>query len=539
MKHHAASLSSSPSSRSVTAITLAAVMLASSACAEPLWTHFAGSPQRVCITDTAPSSIASPMWVLSQHAGQPVVFSGPSSAVVDASRAYGLAEIGTQRRFAAVDRATGQIQWLAVLPTLSFSSWSTPALDTRNDTVLVACGPALTALDTATGVQRWQTALDRTTVNASPVVTSDLGAANRAFITDYDGFGNAGRLYCINVDPFDAGVNPYQPGEIVWSTTLGATSGNTPAYLDGVVYVACIAEDNTGAPMPGLIRAFDATAVTTPPPLWTFANVKNEGFFSGVAVQRNGGDVFLYAASFAFFGGYDTANLVKLNAADGSLLWSVDSNRTSTTPIPLPDGRVLISTGLRGSGNAPTIQMVEDRGASAVMQWSSAHETWVDVNTNGRLDPGEYLALGGWLHMPVVSTAGGRLTLYCGLIATLGGNYAPGPELYAIDLSRRPDEAGFVLEHFSGAGSTPSVAGGQLFAFGPGGLHAFGEVDCYADCDVSTGVGVLDIFDFLCFSNRFSLGEAYACDCDVSTGPGVCDIFDFLCFSNAFANGCP
>ncbi len=62
---------------------------------------------------------------------------------------------------------------------------------------------------------------------------------------------------------------------------------------------------------------------------------------------------------------------------------------------------------------------------------------------------------------------------------------------------------------------------------------------CYPDCDTSTGVGVLDIFDFLCFGNRFSAGDPYACDCDTSTGPLVCDIFDFLCFGNAFNNGCP
>ncbi len=62
---------------------------------------------------------------------------------------------------------------------------------------------------------------------------------------------------------------------------------------------------------------------------------------------------------------------------------------------------------------------------------------------------------------------------------------------------------------------------------------------CYADCDPSTGVGVLDIFDFLCFGNRFATGEPYACDCDLTTGAGVCDIFDFLCFGNAFSAGCP
>ncbi len=62
---------------------------------------------------------------------------------------------------------------------------------------------------------------------------------------------------------------------------------------------------------------------------------------------------------------------------------------------------------------------------------------------------------------------------------------------------------------------------------------------CYADCDLSTGQGTLDIFDFLCFGNKFAANDPYACDCDTSTGPGMCDIFDFLCFGNAFDAGCP
>jgi hypothetical protein len=70
-------------------------------------------------------------------------------------------------------------------------------------------------------------------------------------------------------------------------------------------------------------------------------------------------------------------------------------------------------------------------------------------------------------------------------------------------------------------------------------LHLTQEGACYPDCDTSTGVGVLDIFDFLCFQNLFATNDPYACDCDTSTGPNVCDIFDFLCFQNEFAAGCP
>jgi hypothetical protein len=72
-----------------------------------------------------------------------------------------------------------------------------------------------------------------------------------------------------------------------------------------------------------------------------------------------------------------------------------------------------------------------------------------------------------------------------------------------------------------------------------GGFWSGAAYACWADCDTSTGMGVLDIFDFLCFQNRFAAGDPYACDCDTGTGQGVCDIFDFLCYQNIFANGCP
>ena len=61
---------------------------------------------------------------------------------------------------------------------------------------------------------------------------------------------------------------------------------------------------------------------------------------------------------------------------------------------------------------------------------------------------------------------------------------------------------------------------------------------CYADCDASTGMNTLDIFDFICFQNAFINANGYACNCDTSTGPGVCDIFDFLCFQTAYLAGC-
>jgi len=61
---------------------------------------------------------------------------------------------------------------------------------------------------------------------------------------------------------------------------------------------------------------------------------------------------------------------------------------------------------------------------------------------------------------------------------------------------------------------------------------------CYADIDSSTGLGVLDIFDYLVFQSLFLENASLACDCDTSTGTGICDILDFVCFQTAFARGC-
>jgi hypothetical protein len=140
--------------------------------------------------------------------------------------------------------------------------------------------------------------------------------------------------------------------------------------------------------------------------------------------------------------------------------------------------------------------------------------------------------------------------------------YAGGTALPAIMQFARWDQGAWVPVDGTGVGGTPvppsnfasvfglNVIGNTMYVGGNftlAGPHTVAGLaariacppTCYPDCDTGTGMGVLDIFDFLCFGNRFSAGDAYACDCDTSTGMGVCDIFDFLCFGNAFNAGCP
>ncbi|MCH7793015.1 MAG: hypothetical protein IID31_12140 [Planctomycetes bacterium] len=98
-----------------------------------------------------------------------------------------------------------------------------------------------------------------------------------------------------------------------------------------------------------------------------------------------------------------------------------------------------------------------------------------------------------------------------------------------------PDGAGGVMVAGYTTGSLGGPNAGDYDVF----LARYEIDSCYPDCDRSTGNGVLDIFDFLCFQNSFVIGDPFACDCDTSTGPGVCDLSDFLCFQKAFMAGCP
>jgi hypothetical protein len=59
-------------------------------------------------------------------------------------------------------------------------------------------------------------------------------------------------------------------------------------------------------------------------------------------------------------------------------------------------------------------------------------------------------------------------------------------------------------------------------------------VDCYADCD---GSGQLNVLDYSCFLNLFAASDAYA-NCDGSTVAPVLNVQDFACFLNRFAAGC-
>jgi outer membrane protein assembly factor BamB len=471
-----------------------------------VWSHAAAGPQRVAVAGVpGPGTIATAQRIVSSDAlGRPVSFTGQGTPIVtpDLVIAPGSLMISGSPapRLLAFDRRTGQNRWAASVPPALFSSWSSAAFDGLNRGVLFASGQTLFCLDEATGQTRWSTSLPRAVVNASPLVTSTLGPRNRVFITDYSGAGASAQLHCINADPFHPTLNPYQPGQVVWSFTIGASSGNSPALAPelGLVFVATAGLFGQG---PGRVLAFRADDTANPPtPLWDTQNPIAEAFFGGLAYARAADGPAVYAASYAFFGSTDSANLVKLDARTGAVRWSIACNRTASVPVPLPDGRVLLSTGIAGFGSVPALQLFADTGSSAQILWDSSFATWVDLNANGQRDPGEFTPMGGWAHQPGVRgkpLGTHALTVFVGSPADPDG-LGPAASLYALTLDRLPGGANpgpaWLAQTSTLAGGSPALSEHNLYAIGPQGLVFFGPPPPQFDVDADGSLTIDDLY---------------------------------------------
>ena len=469
------------------------VLLAAPALAQPhppdppgSWHGLAGGGVRAGLSRAPLPSTAAATWTRSTDAeGNAIAFIGQAPMAVSGTLVFAAGRVSppgqpaNQARLMAFSRDTGEPAWWAPVAAPVLDSCSGPALDPREGTVLFASQRFIAAFDQGDGQPRWQAQLARSVVNASPLVVNEPARPGRVFITDFDGFGTSASLYCIDA----------ASGAVVWSVPIGGSSGNTPAYLPfargglGLVYVA-----TSG----GQVLAFDAFADTPPPPVFTFSNVTLEGFFGGLSVvpgRVNGEPPALFAASYAFSGGMDAGNLVKIDGATGALRWSAACNRTQSIPIALPGGRIALSAGILGFGTVPSVQVFTDHGASASLVWDSALATWTDLNGNGLLDAGEFTPIGGWTQQPVVSTFAGRTLMSVGLIPAGGTFSSPSNDLFTLDL-----DAGAVLSHVTGAGGSPSAASTGLASIGGAGLVWFGPTPAQLDSDGDGWIGVDDLY---------------------------------------------
>jgi hypothetical protein len=477
--------------------------------AQGVWTHVGGTSARNAVSAAIVPDVGAARWTRSvDEAGLSIAWRWQSTPIVSGEFVFAL---GTVRpagvdvlKCFAVRRSDGAIAWSAVLPNggATLSSQSSACVSISRGEVYVATGAFVTALRASDGAVRWQTPLARVVVNASPMVTEDLRGRNRVFVTDYDfdASGAPGSVYCINVDAFDAAVNPYLPGQIVWMYSLGGTSGNSVAYVSrreggaGLVYVASAGEPDL---TPGTVLALPAGATSVPMAVWSVANSIAQGFFGGVSVARvvgagGSGQLSVFASSYAF---YDVGNTLRIDARTGVVLGDVASNRSSTAVMALPPGltsgsggasgsRVLLSAGYDGFGSVPSlVAMRADSSSGVVMAWDS----W---GSGGQ-------RMGGWNHQPAVSIAGGRAVGVVGTIAS-GAATLAAQRLEVVDLSRVPGESGFVMQTAGGIGGVGgggvALAGLNVYSIGASGLAAFGPAWTGADVNGSARLGIDDLY---------------------------------------------
>jgi outer membrane protein assembly factor BamB len=366
---------------------------------------------------------------------------GPATPVVAGSKIFVYAEFYdeveqtyTDTVVLAFDELDGALLWSRPVAARDFDSISSPTAFFGEvegqpvESVLVGSGDKLLRLDADMGAVQWTATLKAPVVNASPVVGDGVGGDGAVFISDYSGFGSGGRVYAYAL----------ADGALLWSRVIGRTSGNTPAYANGTLFVATA---------DGAVFALDAADGAQ---LWKkpLLSLWQKAFYGGLSVR----DGVLYVASYGFYGGQDNSTLFKLDAADGAVIWSAAAERTASIPV-VAGGKVFLSGGIQGYGSVKKLECFD--AASGALLWS-------------------FHDVGGWLHQPCWADG----LLYASLAESSTAAFGPGGDLHVLDVSKQPGQPGFVLDVFGDAGGSPSVANGNVYAIGLLGdetaLYAFG-----------------------------------------------------------------
>jgi outer membrane protein assembly factor BamB len=436
------------------------------------WTHLGRDASRQSIAADGPevldaSTLAWEVATDPQDPNRLIEFEGATGPVMYAGRIYAYLRCAEDpnSRLAAWDAETGRLLWSTLIDQARDGSSSTPCVDAKHDSVLVGSGSRVFALDANDGVSVWKSPAELygPVVNASICTALDLPHA-RAFITDASYVGE-GYLYCINLDANEPN-NPYEPGRILWAYHLGGTLGNSPSYLNGIVYVAT---------SDARVYAFDASATAEPDgPIWMAADTDDRivgQFWGGATVTPDG---FLYAATYNYdlATGQNNSSLVKIDCNDGRIVWTAPVERTDTTPIVVGE-MIFVSGGLPGDyGSKPKVQAFRDLGDTAELVWDTA----ADLPS---------VAVGGWTAQPAYASGklyvGAQDTPYDALWRPNGNGY-----LYVLDVTRHPTEEGFVISSTDGCGNGPIVTRDSVWSTGPNALMKFHQPVTPADIDGGT-----------------------------------------------------
>ncbi len=467
------------------------VIVTTAAASPDDWLSYGHTPNLCSIAVDGPNTIDgnTVAWIADDDPQDPnyyVEFESATGPVVYNGRVYAYAKYYepneqaptgfdyTNSQIIAYDANSGNILWATAIDKALWDSWSTPCIDTTHNTVLIGSGSKIFALDAQSGNQKWATPLEKSVINASVCAALDI-PYTRAFITDYDGFGSSGKLYCINLDANEPN-NRYDPGEIVWSDTIGGSSGNSAAYSNGVVYVASVSEPPGSSGSGGTIHAYDATAKPNPLKLWETTDPNFEGFFGGVTVTKEG---YLYAANYDYAEEIeDNSALCKIDCNNGNVVWITQAERTSSAPVVVGD-KIYISAGFVGWGSRPKVEAYRDLGSTVTKLWETPSN----------------MVVGGWTNQPVY--ANGKL--YVGAIPLDGNYFGSYTELYILDVSLTPGDANFIIDHYdvNECGNSPAVTYDSIYTAGYDGLFKFHQPALLGDVIKDNKVDIYDLAEFL------------------------------------------
>lgn len=469
-------------------VAAATIAVGCAAHAEPTWPTVAGASRHHGVSN----AIALPFgggpgeaqpaatWIAStDHNGRPFTAIASQTPTFDDDRLYISARVsmpsGLQWRLVAIDRASGSAAWSSPISAPIVDSFSSITIDCTRERVIIASGRDVMCFNAESGEQVWNRRLARNVVNASPIIADDVEGRARAFITDYDGFGQAASLYCINIDEH-SDDNPFEPGEVIWSVLIGGASGATPAFLPacdggtGLVYVATRGEPSF---VPGTILAFDAYANTVPAPAFITHNAINEGFYGTISIEPPSSQSVhptLYAVSYEFYGGLSSANLIAVDGVTGSVRWSMPSNRGASAPVLLGNGRIAVSAGVQGFGTLPSVALYLDRKDHALELWNIVRDSWADHDNDQVIDPDECDSIGLWSYQPIASS---DLRLLCVGVAPESASVgAFGPSMATLDVALAPRDLTFT-HRTAGISGSPSAGRGWFYAINASGLAAF------------------------------------------------------------------
>ncbi len=234
----------------------------------------------------------------------------------------------------ALRRDTGALLWdsadLDTGVSVDYGSLSGPVVDAAARAIFFATGQTVYRLNADTGATSWSVTLDDAITSAGAsmdIVNASVAlGAGRVFVNTYNGF-DPSKTQMVALDA--------ATGAVAWFYGPLGTGSNNPLFIEAGAQQLVVTPDTRGT-SGGLtaLRAADGSVAWKSS--WTTRN-----YFWGDLMADSG---FLYGITYDYYPPFGNPNpeFVKVNAADGALVYKVVSPVVSDCPPLLLGGRLYV-----------------------------------------------------------------------------------------------------------------------------------------------------------------------------------------------------